>query len=72
MEKLGIKNFANSPVKNVGYSKYVELAHVKAISSFPETATLGEINDPSNIFVLCPNCHRELDRRNDNKRRNTK
>jgi len=44
-----------------GYSIHVELCHVKAISSWPMTATLREINDPSNIVVLCPNHHWELD-----------
>lgn len=44
-----------------GYSKHVELCHIKPISSFPETATLGEINSPENIKAMCPNCHWEFD-----------
>lgn len=47
------------PCQKCGYSLYVELAHIRAISKFPPTATLGEINDPSNILVLCPNHHWE-------------
>lgn len=49
------------PCANCGYSKHVELAHIRAISSFPETATLGEVNAPSNVIQLCRNCHWEFD-----------
>lgn len=42
-----------------GYNKHVELAHIKAISDFPETATIGEVNDIKNLIQLCPNCHWE-------------
>jgi hypothetical protein len=44
-----------------GYDKHVEYCHIKAISSFPSDATLGDINDPSNIAILCRNHHWELD-----------
>jgi len=44
-----------------GYSKHVELAHIKPISSFIETATLGEINSASNLLTLCRNHHWEFD-----------
>ena len=44
-----------------GYSKFVEAAHIKAVSSFDESALLKEINDPSNFAMLCPNCHWEFD-----------
>lgn len=44
-----------------GYSKHAEVAHIKAVSDFPSTATLAEINAPSNLLRLCPNCHWEYD-----------
>ena len=44
-----------------GYSKHVEACHIKAVRNFPPTATVGEINAPSNLILLCPNCHWELD-----------
>lgn len=44
-----------------GYSKHIEFCHIKAISSFPLTATLGEVNGYSNVAVLCRNCHWEFD-----------
>jgi DNA-directed RNA polymerase subunit M/transcription elongation factor TFIIS len=47
--------------KICGYNKHIELCHIKPISSFPETATIGEINSLSNNVPLCPNHHWELD-----------
>lgn len=44
-----------------GYSTHVELCHIKAIASFPETTTFREINSMDNIVGLCPNHHWELD-----------
>lgn len=43
------------------YSLHVELAHKRAIASFPLTATLGEINSRENNIQLCRNCHWEMD-----------
>jgi hypothetical protein len=44
-----------------GYDKHVETAHIKAVASFPDTATIREINAPSNLVGLCPNHHWEFD-----------
>lgn len=44
-----------------GYSKHIQVAHVRAISSFPPTATLAEVNAPLNLVALCPNHHWEFD-----------
>ena len=44
-----------------GYTKHVELAHIRPITSFPESATLGEVNSRKNIVPLCRNCHWEFD-----------
>lgn len=44
-----------------GYSKHVEIAHIKAISTFPEDTLLSVINHPTNLMSLCPNCHWEFD-----------
>lgn len=64
-----IRNFNRSWNKDLlglscqmcGYKHHIELAHIKPISSFSEQDKLGVINDPSNILVLCPNHHWELD-----------
>jgi len=49
------------PCPICGYAKHVELCHIKPISSFPKTATIAEVNDRSNLIILCRNCHWELD-----------
>ena len=55
------KNLKLNGCKICGYTNHVELAHIKAISSFPITATLGEINSVKNVIPLCPNHHWEFD-----------
>lgn len=44
-----------------GYNKYIEVAHIKAVSDFDGTATIEEINDIHNLVPLCPNHHWEFD-----------
>lgn len=44
-----------------GYSKHVEVCHIKAISSFSPDSLISEINDIDNLTYLCPNCHWEFD-----------
>lgn len=48
-------------VESCGYSLHVELCHKRPITDFPESATLGEVNSPSNVVPLCPNHHWEFD-----------
>lgn len=55
------KDLINLPCQVCGYSTHIELAHIRPVSAFPETATLGEINAPSNMLVLCRNHHWEFD-----------
>ena len=45
-----------------GYSKHVELHHVKSIKMFKNTAKGLEINNLENLAVLCPNHHWEADK----------
>lgn len=42
-----------------GYSTYVELAHIKALSSFDDRNTGSEMNARENLVYLCPNHHKE-------------
>lgn len=44
-----------------GYDKHVEVCHVKSISLFSLDSLISEINDDSNLKILCPNCHWEFD-----------
>jgi 5-methylcytosine-specific restriction endonuclease McrA len=47
--------------KVCGYSKHVEVCHVKPISSFPKTTLIKDVNEIENLIKLCPNCHWEFD-----------
>ena len=53
-----------------GYDKHVEVAHIKAISIFDENTLISVINHPSNLLVLCPNCHWEFDHKSEYKESN--
>lgn len=44
-----------------GYDTYVELCHIQPIASFPDEATMAEVNAKENLVYLCPNHHKELD-----------
>lgn len=55
------KHLLKLPCAKCGYDKHVELAHIKPISSFPDSALLSEVNSSDNIIQLCPNCHWEMD-----------
>jgi len=46
---------------NCGYSKHIEVCHIKPISSFHSNTKVSEINDIHNLVGLCPNCHWEFD-----------
>lgn len=50
---------------NCGYSKHVEVCHIKGIMEFSLESTVGEINNISNLVCLCPNCHWEFDHDNE-------
>jgi hypothetical protein len=47
--------------KVCSYNKHVQVCHIKAINTFPKTALVGEVNAQSNLILLCPNHHWELD-----------
>lgn len=60
--RVAHKNLLLKPCHNCGYNKHVELCHIKALSSFPPTAKINEVNASENIIQLCPNCHWEFDK----------
>ena len=43
------------------YDKHIDIAHIKAVSDFNDSATLDDINNIDNITGLCPNHHWEFD-----------
>lgn len=62
LNRIWNKGLLSNPCRKCGYSLHVELAHLRPISTFPDSSTLREVNDPSNLVPLCPNCHWELDK----------
>jgi hypothetical protein len=44
-----------------GYTRHIHVCHIRAVSDFPPTATIAEINDIANLVALCPNHHWEYD-----------
>lgn len=61
LARTHFKFLLEKPCYNCGYSKHVELCHIKPISSFPKTAKVKEVNSINNLIQLCPNCHWEFD-----------
>ena len=43
------------------YTKHLQVAHRRAVSDFPDTTLVCEINDPANLVGLCPTHHWEFD-----------
>jgi hypothetical protein len=45
-----------------GYSKHIQICHIKSIASFDDTTLVKDINSLTNLIHLCSNHHIELDR----------
>jgi len=45
-----------------GYSTFVEVCHIKPISSFADDALIQDVNSLTNLTFLCPNHHKEFDK----------
>jgi hypothetical protein len=63
-----VREHARKTVKNkpqkcyiCGYKKHVQVAHKRSISDFPPNTLIIKVNHPSNLYLLCPNHHWELD-----------
>lgn len=44
-----------------GYSRHVDICHIRDIKDFPDTSRVKEINNVNNLIALCKNHHWELD-----------
>ncbi len=55
------KDLVNLPCAKCKYTKHVELAHIKGVSTYSDNTLLSEVNSPQNLIQLCPNCHWEFD-----------
>lgn len=56
--------FSRQKVKSClicGYSKHVDVCHVRDIKDFSLDAKLSEVNHPDNLVALCKNHHWEFD-----------
>lgn len=51
----------NLKCENCGYTKHIEVAHIKPISKFSKDTPISEVNNKNNLLALCPNCHWEFD-----------
>ncbi len=47
--------------KVCGYDKTIDVAHIKAVSEFRDSAKISTINNIKNLIGLCPNHHWEYD-----------
>lgn len=55
------KDLQTKPCAVCGYSKHVELAHIRPLRDFPDETPLEVVNGRENVVQLCRNCHWELD-----------
>lgn len=65
-----VRNLARKIYKDSGrpmecvvckYAEYVEICHIRPISSFDKRTLIREVNRLANLVALCPNHHWELD-----------
>lgn len=56
-----LKHLTVKPCAKCGYTKHVELAHIKAVSDFKDEDLLSQVNSEENVIQLCPTCHWEFD-----------
>jgi predicted restriction endonuclease len=45
-----------------GYTNFVEICHIKPVSSFDQDTSATIISHIDNLVALCPNHHKELDK----------
>ena len=50
-----------TPCEKCGYSIHVEVCHIVSVKDFDQEKSVAELNSPSNLICLCPNCHWEFD-----------
>jgi len=60
--RVWLKHLTKESCKNCGYSKHVELCHIKPLASFTDDSLLKDVNSKDNVIPLCRNCHWEFDR----------
>jgi len=61
IQKHARAQLSETACSHCGYAIHVDAAHVRAVSTFPDSATISMINDKSNLRALCRNHHWEYD-----------
>jgi 5-methylcytosine-specific restriction endonuclease McrA len=56
-----LKDLLKLPCEACGYSKHVEICHIRPISDFQDHELVSAANSRGNVRILCPNCHWEFD-----------
>ena len=65
-----IRNMSRKAYKDSGrpmkclvcdYSLHVDIAHIRDVKSYPDSATVAEVNNLDNLIALCKNHHWEFD-----------
>ena len=59
--KIYFDNVSSPKCEICGYVHHIEVAHIRPVSDFPDTALIREINSLENLIGLCPNHHWEYD-----------
>jgi len=55
------KNDGDKTCNICGYSKHIQVCHIKSVSSFSDDDLVTDINSKDNLIGLCPNHHWEYD-----------
>ena len=56
-----LKDLLNLPCESCGYTKHVEICHIRPVSDFRDDELVSTANSRANVKILCPNCHWEFD-----------
>ena len=56
-----MKSGKSCKCKLCGYDKHIDVAHIKAVSSFQKETLVEVVNHIDNLVALCPNHHWEYD-----------
>ncbi len=59
--KIYFKSSKPKKCFNCGYSKHIEICHIRPINEFPADTPIAVVNALDNLVALCPNCHWEFD-----------
>ncbi len=60
-KRLMAEWYAEKECHICGFDHTVHTCHIRPITSFPEDATMREVNSRENLIYLCPNHHAMLD-----------